>query len=71
MISQCCQFHNNYGQTFDGTNHFDVEVLLFQKNMWVKVVEVKKSFLHFLTNYDPHQVHNMLAITLDLHFKSL
>jgi hypothetical protein len=38
--------------------------------MWVKVVEVKKSFLHFLTNYDPHQVHNMLAIMIDLHSKS-
>jgi hypothetical protein len=32
---------------------------------------VIKSFLLFLKTFDLHNVHNMLAILLNLHFKSL
>jgi hypothetical protein len=55
----------------DALDDFDVKVLIFQNNMWSKVVKVIKPFLQFLQAYDGHQVHNMLVIMFDPCFKSL
>jgi hypothetical protein len=33
---------------------FDVEILIFQNNMWHEVVKVIKPFLQFLKVYDAH-----------------
>lgn len=39
--------------------------------MQQEVVKVIKVFLQFLKLFDSHQIHNMFALMLDPHFKSL
>jgi hypothetical protein len=39
--------------------------------MRLEVIKVIKPFLQFLKTFDGGKVHNMMAIMLDLHFKSL
>ncbi len=39
---------------FDALDAFDVELIIFQNNMWAKVVKVIKPFLYFLQAYDSH-----------------
>jgi len=56
---------------FDALDAFDVKFIIFQNNMWAKVVKVIKPFLQFLQAYDSHQVHNMLALMLYPRFKFL
>jgi hypothetical protein len=55
-------------ETFDW---FDMELHLLSINMRQKFVKAIKLFLNFLKAFDFPQVHNMLALMLDLHFKSL
>jgi hypothetical protein len=38
----------------DVTDDFDVDVFIFQNNMWVQVVKVIKPLLQFLKVYDSH-----------------
>jgi hypothetical protein len=38
----------------DVIDDFDVDVFIFQNNMWVQVVKVIKPFLQFLKVYDSH-----------------
>ncbi len=59
------------GWAINSLDTFDVDVLIFQNNMQVEVVEVIKVFFQFLKAYDLHQVHNMLTIMFDPCFKSL
>jgi hypothetical protein len=56
------------GETFD---QFDVELHLLKKNMQQEVMKAIKLFLQFLKLFDSHQIHNMFALMLDPHFKSL
>ncbi len=58
----------NGSETFD---QFDVELHLLKKNTQQEVVKVIKVFLRFLKLFDSHQIHNMFALMLDPHFKSL
>ncbi len=52
-------------------NEFDLELLTLQKKCNRKSLRwLDLSFL-FLRTFDPHNVHNMVAIMLDLCFKSL
>jgi hypothetical protein len=44
---------------------------MLNKNMRHEVVKVIKPFLQFLKTFDYCQVHNMLALMLDPHYKSL
>jgi len=39
--------------------------------MGLEVIKVIKPFLQVLKTFDGGQVHNMMAIMLDMHFKSL
>jgi hypothetical protein len=39
---------------FDALDAFDVKLIIFQNNMWAKVVKVIKPFLQFLQAYDSH-----------------
>ncbi len=39
--------------------------------MQLEVIKVIKPFLDFLMSLDAHQVHNMMVIMLDTHFKAL
>ncbi len=50
---------------------FDYKVFLFQNNMRAQIFKVIKPCLCFLIVYDPHQVHNMLALMFHPRFKSL
>lgn len=52
-------------------DQFDVELQMLSKNMRQEVVKVMKPFLQFLRAFDSFQVHNMLALMLDPHYKSL
>jgi hypothetical protein len=55
-------------ETFDW---FDMELHLLSINIRQEVVKAFRHFLNFLKAFDFPQVHNMLALMLDLHFKSL
>jgi hypothetical protein len=55
----------------DHDSSLDVEIRIFARNMKREVVGVIDSFLSSLTKYDKKRVHNMLALMLDLKFKSL
>jgi len=59
------------GDGFQILDKFDLELLTLQKNMRQEIIKVIRPFLFFLKIFDPHNVHNMLAIMLDLRFKSL
>ncbi len=50
---------------------FESEILVLHRNMRLEVIKVIKPFLQFLTAFDGRQVHNMMVIMLDPHFKSL
>jgi hypothetical protein len=39
--------------------------------MQLEVIKVIKPFLDFLRSFDAQQVHNMMVIMLDTHFKAL
>jgi hypothetical protein len=39
---------------FDVFDAFDAKLIIFQNNMWAKVVKVIKLFLYFLQSYDSH-----------------
>jgi hypothetical protein len=39
--------------------------------MQQEFVKVLKPFVDFLKAFESHQIHNMLALMLDFHFKSL
>jgi hypothetical protein len=43
----------------------NVDVFIFQNNLWVEVVKVIKPFLQFLKVYDSHCVHNMFTIMFE------
>lgn len=53
------------------SNPFEIEILLLHKNVWLEVIKVMKCLLEFLRSFDMGQVHNMMAIMLDPHFKAL
>jgi len=55
-------------KTFD---LFQAETLLLHRNMQLEVIKVIKPFLDFLRSFDAQQVHNMMVIMLDTHFKAL
>ncbi len=46
---------------------FEFEIILLHKNMWLEMI----FFLDFLRPFDVGQVHNMMAIMLNPHFKPL
>jgi hypothetical protein len=50
---------------------FEAEILLLHRNMQLEVIKVIKPFLDFLRSFDAHQLHNMMVIMLDTHFKAL
>ncbi len=50
---------------------FESEILVLHINMQLKDIKVIKPFLYFLRTFDGGQAHNMMAIMLDMHFKSL
>jgi hypothetical protein len=50
---------------------FEVEILLLHRNMQLEVIKVINPFLDFLRSIDARQVHNMIIIMLDTHFKAL
>ncbi len=52
-----------------GWNWF--RALHLAKKLWQEVIKVIKNFFLFLKTFNPHNVHNRLAIMLDLHFKFL
>ncbi len=49
---------------------FENEIFVLHRNMRLEVIKVIKPFLQFLRTFDGGQVHNMMAIMLDPHFKS-
>jgi hypothetical protein len=55
-------------ETFDW---FDMELHVLSINMRQEIVKAIRPFRNFLKAFDFPQVHNMLALMLDLHFKSL
>jgi hypothetical protein len=58
------------GDGFEILDEFNLELLTLQKKMWQEIIKEIKPFLLFLKIFDPHNVHNMLAI-MDPRFKSL
>ncbi len=59
------------GDGFEILDEFDLKLLTLQKNMWQEISKEIRPFLLFLKLFDPHNVHNMLAIMLDPCFKYL
>ncbi len=59
------------GDGFEILAEFDLELLTLQKNVRQEIIKVIRPYLFFFNIFDPHNVHNMLAIMLDPHFKSL
>jgi hypothetical protein len=49
----------------------DVEFHILSKTMWQEVMKVIKPILQFLKTFDSCHVHNMLALMVDPHYKSL
>jgi hypothetical protein len=56
---------------FKVSNPFEAKILLLHKNMQLEAIKVIKPFLDFLRSFDAQQVHNMMVIKLDTHFKAL
>jgi hypothetical protein len=52
-------------------DQFNVEFEILNKTMWQEVMKVIKTILQFLKTFDSCQVHNMLALMVDPHYKSL
>ncbi len=52
-------------------DQFYYEFVSFQRRMWEEVAKVLKPFLQFFNFFDVDHVHNMLAIMVNLQFKSL
>jgi hypothetical protein len=59
------------GDGFEILDEFDLEFLTLKKNMRQKRIKVIKPFLFLKKIFDPHNVHNMFTIMLDLCFKYL
>jgi len=49
----------------------DLKFFTLQKKFWQGIIKVIKPFFLFLKTFDLHNVHNRLAIMLDLCFKFL
>ncbi len=52
-------------------DQFDVELQILSKTMWQEVMKVIRPILQFLKTFDSCEVHNMLALMVDPHYKSL
>jgi hypothetical protein len=69
-----CEHGNPLLPLFGGpeiSDSFENEILVLHKNMRLEVIKVIKPFLQFLKTFDGGRDHNLMAIMLDLHFKSL